>query len=587
MSRTMSSVLGIQFKYFSSFVIFSAFLNIVPINRSLRPEQITEEDFDGPKANSLLSERIVSISPFMSGIGLGAMIIGGIGLLDQNVVTGDIIKNFGCCISSVVLTNKEFYRMTSNIEKAKNRSNRNREKLKNERKKVQRREAMAQEVQMELSNKDRQLALINEEYLRTKGALEKELFELKKKNEFLMAQKDEITLQRDEITSQKDLANAKIDLTRELLTANCNSKSNRFNIYSILFSAKIVCTFILTFGTFRGLSRTLRSLREVELFKVSSLPCANSIINWSMRAGLGKLQAVEKVDEEFIIIVDHWIGKGTQKIFAALRLLKSDYDKLTKEKRAISLKNLELVKIKVMESANAQTNYQCLKEIFEKIGDPLAVLCDEGSDLVSAITLYNTLEGKQIERIIDISHFAANALKKKYSNEIWFQEFMNESSAGSSKIRQTKFAQFQSPTLRIKARFMNLSSHARWAIRIIDIVKGPRKADEEVKQKLQEVFGITITHNEHIREFALTLRVVNLVSRILKTRGLNEKSLKLTKNILQKLPESDEVRNRLNTWLDNHSKLLNKLKQKGWGKSLPTSSDSIESFFFQAQTATE
>ncbi len=131
---------------------------------------------------------------------------------------------------------------------------------------------------------------------------------------------------------------------------------------------------------------------------------------------------------------------------------------------------------------------------------------------------------------------------------------------------------------------MNLSQHAKWALKIIEISKNDSSCNV-VQQKIKEVFGVVIENQDEIKEFSSTMRRINLICKILKTRGLNERTFLLSERLLSKLSAGDVIREKLESWLDSHRFILQDFERKGWINSIPVSSDSIESFFFQDETS--
>ena len=57
--------------------------------------------------------------------------------------------------------------------------------------------------------------------------------------------------------------------------------------------------------------------------KLSYIPHFTSVINWTLRLGLGLLNQVKPCNEPWLAIADHSIDFGTKKIFVVLRVLLS------------------------------------------------------------------------------------------------------------------------------------------------------------------------------------------------------------------------------------------------------------------------
>jgi hypothetical protein len=232
-------------KVTTAFIVVSSFFNATPINRSSRPAQIKEEDFNSINSNSMLTESIMMIP-----LSAGGLFIAGCGCYFATkdlLPMGDLFSSDSLFLSAVVISNKNFSRLKNKIENSRKRSVRNIDKIKNEEKKVVRRDSKITDLERDVSSKSRHLkdlsrSLRSLEYetASLQGKYENELLEKKNIIEVLSSQRDAAVLKQDAATN-------KLDLTRTILTANPNSKSSRFNVYSLLFSAKIVCSFIVLY----------------------------------------------------------------------------------------------------------------------------------------------------------------------------------------------------------------------------------------------------------------------------------------------------------------------------------------------------
>jgi len=102
-------------------------------------------------------------------------------------------------------------------------------------------------------------------------------------------------------------------------------------------------TYLKSKVSFRGLCRIVKSFKKYGLYIGKYSVSPNTLINWLVRAGITKLTTVIFPKEPVIDIVDHWIGKGKEKLFLVLRLNQSKYKECIDSKKAISLDDVTVI----------------------------------------------------------------------------------------------------------------------------------------------------------------------------------------------------------------------------------------------------
>ena len=65
--------------------------------------------------------------------------------------------------------------------------------------------------------------------------------------------------------------------------------------------------------SFRSVPRILALLRTEALLGIDWVPHFTSVINWTLRVGLGLLRQVTPIDSSWVAIIDHSIDIGTKK----------------------------------------------------------------------------------------------------------------------------------------------------------------------------------------------------------------------------------------------------------------------------------
>jgi hypothetical protein len=323
----------------------------------------------------------------------------------------------------------------------------------------------------------------------------------------------------------------------------------------------------------------LKSLSEQRLYAGRFIPSPTTIANWAIRAGLAKLLGVKRTNEPCIDIMDHWIGNGHIKLFAVLRLPLSACEKRLRAGQALDLKAFKLVHLGLGDKSNGVIVCRSLEKLYSRIGLPVGVICDGGSDLNKGIKLLNYKQDSQIILINDISHKVATLAKKQFADRSWFKDFCKNIQNGQKKLINSEIAYLRSPKQNTKARFMNISRIINWAVTALERMENSADQSSHMK-KFRAAYGpLTQQPRSMILHMKQTLDVADAVMKVLKIQGLNDSTAQEARLLIAQLPATDTVRLGLEDWLLRHEVINQSLKHSGWTSSLPISSDPIESLF--------
>lgn len=325
--------------------------------------------------------------------------------------------------------------------------------------------------------------------------------------------------------------------------------------------------------SFQSIPRVLKFFKQNAVLDLNWIPHFTSVINWSLRIGLGLLKKVKPTDQSWIAIIDHSIDIGTKKALVVLRV---NTDIIKRKGKAIQLEDCECVGLKVAEVVNGESIALELEEIFLQSGNPSAILKDCDSTLQKGVRLYCNKQKIMIPVIEDLGHVTANALKSQYANSEGYKSFTKLSADGASRLRQTNLAFLTPPKLRSKGRFQNVGKLGLWGKKILTVleVKGRAKKDSML-DRLRKALPGFIQHKGFIKGFAKTAIITAEIMKLLKNKGLNENTYKESVDLAKKLPPGSKVKKRLMTWLEKHIAIQEEIQ----ADSLLISSDIIESLF--------
>jgi hypothetical protein len=323
--------------------------------------------------------------------------------------------------------------------------------------------------------------------------------------------------------------------------------------------------------SYRSIPRILELFNSRTPLELGWIPHFTSVINWSLRLGLGLLNQITLISEPWLAIIDHSIDVGTKKVLVVLRVKR---DALARRKGAIRLEDCECIGMKVCEKVKGDTLALDLERIFNQAGSPLAVIKDNDYTLQKGVRLWSEKQDTMVHVIEDIGHVVATALKKQFGESKGYKRLTTATSKGAKRLRQTELAFLVPPKLRTKGRFQSISKLGKWADKMIVVlgVKGRAKKGS-LLAKLRLALPNFSRLKPFIKRFALTTACVSQVMKILKKEGLDQKHYEQCCSLVQNLPKYSLVKKRLLIWLEQHLAI----QQKITSMPLLVSRDIIES----------
>ena len=217
---------------------------------------------------------------------------------------------------------------------------------------------------------------------------------------------------------------------------------------------------------FRGAARVLELFFEW-LGIDRNTPTRTAIRNWLQRLGIAELQQPLGPNEDLVIMIDHSMQIGTEKVMVALGVNTSE---LPESGKALTHEHVRVLEVKPgsqWKTANMEQEYESLAD---RYGTPRAVLVDGAPELREGA---KCLEERRDDTIVlrDFKHYAANVLKSLLGKDERFQEVGGKIGKTRSAIQQTELAHLTPPRPKQKARFMNLSSQIGWMTMIVWLLR--------------------------------------------------------------------------------------------------------------------
>jgi len=328
--------------------------------------------------------------------------------------------------------------------------------------------------------------------------------------------------------------------------------------------------------SYRSVPRILSLFNSYTSLNLNWIPHFTSVINWTLRVGLGLMAQVYPTAEPWVAIIDHSIDIGTKKALVVLRV---KMNALSQRGSAIRLEDCECVGLKICETVNGDTVAADLSEIFERSGLPDAIIKDCDATLQKGVRLCSKKHKTTIPVIEDIGHVIASALKAEFEKTTPYKRFISTTNTCASRLRQTDLAFLIPPKLRTKGRFQSISKLGKWADKMLTAftIKDLKEDSNEGKilKRLRVAMPEFFLLKPFIKRFAETTQRVSQLMEILKNKGLTQTTYQQCQQLATEFPEDSKVKKRLQTWLDEHLKI----QQQAAGQPLLVSSDIIESLF--------
>ena len=325
--------------------------------------------------------------------------------------------------------------------------------------------------------------------------------------------------------------------------------------------------------SYRSVPRILGLFEAARVPGLGWVPHFTSVINWTLRLGLGLLRQVKAIDSPWLAIVDHSIDIGTKKALVVLRV---GLDALSNRGGAIRLEDCECIGLKVSEAVNGEIVARDLEEIFMCAGTPKGIVKDGDPALRKGVRLWSEGQGDTVHVIDDIGHSMACALRDEFEGTAAYQRFTDLTTQGANRLRQTDLAFLMPPKLRSKGRFQSIGNIGKWGGKLLDVlaVKGGAKKGS-VLARLRTALPGFLLLKPFILRFASTTRLVSQAMEIIKSQGLGQAACDQCHRLSEQLPKRSKVKKRLQAWLARHMDIQRQMAPL----PLLASSDLIESLF--------
>jgi len=191
-------------------------------------------------------------------------------------------------------------------------------------------------------------------------------------------------------------------------------------------------------------------------------PCVETVRGWLLRLGLYLLQQVPHRRADWVWIIDHTLQWGTARCLVILGVSQAH---LREHGFRLGHADVCVLALEVVEHSDGDVVHQQLTALAARVGVPRQIVSDHGADLAKGIRLFQHAQPAVIDTY-DVTHKMACLLKGLLEHDERWQAFVRQCAATGARVRQTAGSFLLPPTLRSKARYMNLEALLNWAERM-------------------------------------------------------------------------------------------------------------------------
>lgn len=322
---------------------------------------------------------------------------------------------------------------------------------------------------------------------------------------------------------------------------------------------------------FRACSAIVRLLQPF-LPQIDGVPVPNTIQWWLLRMGLYEVQRPKERADDWIVMVDHTLQLGARKCLLIVGIRQSEWEQLT---GPLEHKHLTMLALEPVEKSYGELVHRQLQNVADKAGVPLAILSDGGSDLTNGAALFKKRH-PHTHVLNDIAHKAAVVLKYELLKDPRWGDFLKYCGQTQPRVKQTELGQLAPPTLKVKARYMNLGPLIGWGTKMLHLVDAApaERPDKLDLSRLEEKFGWIRDFREALVDWTDVHRVINTVLEYARIEGYHAQAtaeLRQQLDLVAHTAAGQRVANSLINVVEQQSRGI-KL-----GESLPASSEVLES----------
>jgi hypothetical protein len=303
----------------------------------------------------------------------------------------------------------------------------------------------------------------------------------------------------------------------------------------------------------------------------ASLPEASTVRWWLQRLGLFALREPLEQAEDWAWIIDHSIQLGDTKVCVVLGLRLSQLPPMGQALRHADVRVLAVLPV---QSSTGEIVVEQLEEVTHRTGIPRQITSDHGADVKKGSELFATRHAG-VALVWDAAHHGACLLKRRLEADPRWPTFVARLGQTKASIQQTSDAYLLGPSLRPKARYMNLAPLLKWSRRVLALLDCGA-AGGVASARAEARYGWLHEYRVAIDEWSRCEATVRRSVEFFRTRGVYVGCVEELAGELSSLAISEYDASLTGAWLDY---ARTSSESVGPGERLVASTEVIESLF--------
>jgi len=274
----------------------------------------------------------------------------------------------------------------------------------------------------------------------------------------------------------------------------------------------------------RGTEKVFELFNEDKLSKSPSFTC---IRKWLGRIGVYELKREKEYRDDWIFIVDFTLELGKQKALVVLGISQQNFcENIISKKNGVSHEDVEVLGLEILSSTRGEIIEQHLSKISERVGVPIQIVADNGSDLARGIKLYQQNHPELIYTH-DVTHAMALLLKGQLDSDERYQSFVQKCNICRQKLQQTELYFLSPPAQRSQCRYFNIEILTDWAIKVLNSPTEtlfklmPDANPTLMTQKIRYQLGWLADYELDLRQWHQMVSLTREVETLLKQSGIS------------------------------------------------------------------
>jgi len=250
---------------------------------------------------------------------------------------------------------------------------------------------------------------------------------------------------------------------------------------------------------------------------VEEVPCANTGRMWLLRLGLYELTRPKPQADDWVLIMDHTVQIGTLKVLVIVGVRLSEWEP---QRGPLRHEQMTLLDLMPMRHSDGQAVEARLKVVAETTGTPRAIVCDGGSDLRRGIANFRQ-DHAEVACLYDIKHKTALLLQSQLDKDPRWAKFITCVNQTRSRVTLTDLACLIPPSLKPKARYMNLPPLVRWGQDALAFLDHPRDLPGQPIQPaiLEAKLGWLREYREALYHWSVLLTIADTAEKYVRAEG--------------------------------------------------------------------